>query len=60
VGAEFLVTTMKDLVKIPAGHPVSRQIRALDIETRWIAGNSGVHAALNSLCPDRQRQQRVA
>ncbi len=60
VGAEFLVTTMKDLVKIPAGHPASRQIRALDIETSWIAGSSGVHAALNSLCPDRRRQQLVA
>lgn len=51
--ADVLVTTLKDLVKIPADHPVSRHVYALEIASEVVTGHAALQQALDCLCPVR-------
>lgn len=60
LGVEVLATTLKDLVKIPADHPVAAHTFALDIRSQLGLGSERLIAALDCLCPWRSPQRRAA
>ncbi len=53
LGVELLVTTLKDLVKIPASHPLAAVVWALDIRCTFHAGLPELECLLDKLCPVR-------
>ncbi len=59
-GADVLVTTLKDLVKIPRDHPLAGQTFALDIRSACTAGVERVMSALDCVCPPRNRPRQAA
>lgn len=60
LGVETLVTTLKDLVKIPASHPVATHVLALQIGTELLDLPEVLTAALDTVCPVRQIRQSAA
>lgn len=59
LGLSALVTTLKDLVKIPAEHPVARHLFALQIGTELSEYSQVLTQLLDTNCPT-QRQFREA
>lgn len=60
VGADWLVTTLKDLVKIPADHPLAWRVAALDIGCVWRSNFESLRTALHALCPPRRTIRHAA
>jgi tetraacyldisaccharide 4'-kinase len=57
LGAEALITTMKDLVKIPVEHPLAAHIWAVDIVPEFLAGEEHLLRRLDALLPMRTIRQ---
>ena len=52
-GATALLTTMKDLVKIPENHPSAAEIWAVEIAPEFLAGEDHLRRRLEALVPPR-------
>ncbi|OYW17302.1 MAG: tetraacyldisaccharide 4'-kinase [Planctomycetales bacterium 12-60-4] len=50
-GVNVLVTTLKDLVKIPVDHPIAERTLAVEIRGQLTSGADHVTRALDSICP---------
>ncbi len=59
-GAAALITTMKDLVKIPADHPLAPDIWAVEIAPEFLAGEDHLQRRLQTVLPIRVPQRAVA
>jgi tetraacyldisaccharide 4'-kinase len=53
LGVELLVTTLKDLVKLPASHPLAAVVWALDIRATFHTGLPELERLLDGICPVR-------
>jgi len=60
LGITTLVTTLKDLVKIPATHPVANHVFALQIGTEVLENAPEISRALDAICPQSHHQQHAA
>jgi tetraacyldisaccharide-1-P 4'-kinase len=55
LGGGLLLTTLKDLVKLPSNHPAAASIWALQTQVQILSGEHLLLDALDSLIPRHQR-----